>query len=63
MAVLGRRQELSFQIDGPELTRSHGSNLRDVVDDHEIGVQVDYAVHLGWDHLREIDPRVVERLI
>ena len=37
--------------------------LRHVIDDDQIGVEVDYAANTGRQEIRQVDPRVVERLI
>lgn len=55
MAVLRRAEHVALEIDPPELGH--------VVDDDEIGVEVDYAADAGGEEIREVDPGVVERLV
>lgn len=55
MAVLGSTENVMAEIRGPELS--------DVVDDDEIGVEVDDAADGAREEIGEVDASVVERLI
>ncbi|PON52878.1 hypothetical protein TorRG33x02_307230 [Trema orientale] len=55
VAVLRRRQDPPSQIDGPE--------PGDVVDHHQVGVEVYHALHVLRDDLGQVHPRIVEWLV
>lgn len=55
VAILRRAEHVLTQIDVPQ--------LRHVIDDDQVGVEVDDSPDAGGEEIGEVDPRVVERLV
>ena len=55
MAVLGCAEDVGVEVNGPE--------FGDVIDDDEVGVEVDDAADGGGEEVGEVDAGVVEGLV